>query len=405
MSQPHPHASQHPPLLRLIGPRDEPAPARSHTGAFSHVLATTRAGRAYLAELDAIPTLTRSEEWDIALRIEGGERMMLEALLRIDDVRAQVRDLIRGAAAGELEVEVFDEAPGNDVAAARLRRLVDALGQASADEEIALLSNLRLERQHLERLVRVAEASNPGGGWTRAVAQGRREAESGKREIVRRHLWLAVSIAARYPAERVELMDRIQEGNIGLMRAADRFRLRKGFRFATYATWWVRQAIHRAVAEQGYCVRLPSKTVEAAQRAERFRRRFSVKNGRDASDHEVADALSVSVYRLHEIDRGVDKPVFVDADNEPELVCPDNDAEAAVANAQRRVVLCEQLAGLEAREQQVIAMRFGLDDDEEKTRDEIASVFSLTRERIRQVEKHAMDRLQHPSRVSLLRAV
>lgn len=360
-------------------------------------LTATRSGRALLAEMQAIPSLNREQERALALRIEEGQQRMLLALLRHAPTALEVRRLLGDAAAGRAAIDtVLDESPGDDLAHARLQRLVTELCEAQdADQAARAIASARIRRDALETL-----ASGVTDHDIRTdVDKGRRIADEAKRELVRRHLWLVVSIASRHGARGLDLMDRVQEGCLGLMQAAHRFRVRKGFRFATYAAFWVRKAIHRAVAEQGHCVRLPTRTLEAAQKAERVQQRFLARTGQHGTQERVARCADMSVERLREVQRGVSDAVCTD---EPEhtLVDTTRDPEQLVARAEEHRVLHTQIASLSAREKRVVTLRFGLDGNEEASRDEVAGVFSLTRERIRQIEKHAIERMQHPSRAA-----
>jgi RNA polymerase sigma factor (sigma-70 family) len=401
LSRPSLHAS---PQLRVAVPRVHAETGPTLARISYHLLGVSRVGRAYLKDLQAIPALSRQEEWDIALRIEQGEQIMLEAVLEVPALQHEVRAILHAAADGLSRIEeVLEANPEDELAQARLRRLVAALDGADGQDAIAVLREARLDRKELERLAaKVPPDTHPDA--VAKLSHGRRLAESAKRELVRRHLWLAVSIASRHASRGLDLLDRVQEGNLGLMRAADRFRMRKGFRFATYAAFWVRQGINRAAAEQGHCVRLPVQTLEAAYRAEQAQRLHDAKHAATASEQQVAAASAMSVDRLREVQQGVSDAVSLDA-SDREIGEPSPDAEQLLCMADRRRVVREQVASLEEREQRVLWLRFGLDTDEEVSRDEVAKVFCLTGERIRQLENQALQRLQHPSRAGLLRAV
>ncbi len=391
--------------LRLASHGDsrEQAAAQPPTRAFSHILGESRIGRAYLHELQTIRPLSRSEERDIALRIEQGEQQMLQALLQLPSFRKTLLDLLKNAVEGRFRIDkLIDGDPDDELAMARLRRLLIALEDLSSDEDTApLLGQLRVERRELDRLV---EGIDPGAlaVVSEQLSRGKQMAEAAKAELVRRHLWLAVSIASRQWSRGLDLLDRVQEGNLGLMQAADRFRVRRGFRFATYAAFWVRKGINRAIAEQGHCVRVPGQTLDAACRAEQARRHQDAQNGVSTED-QVARAISISVERLREVQQGVSDSVGLE--DSGELMDTTPDAEHMVSLIERRRVLREQIDTLEEREQRVLCLRFGLDGEEEAGRDELAQVFCLTRERIRQIEKQAIERLQHPSRAVILLAV
>ncbi|PIE05929.1 MAG: hypothetical protein CSA75_02190 [Sorangium cellulosum] len=397
-----------PPQTRLeeVSSVVEKCPAKLRNHAFAHVLGRSRVGRAYLQEIESVAPLSRAEERDIALRVEHGEGVIFEALLRVPKVRQALCALVREAACGALRIDkLVEESPDDEVAQARIRKLAQQLDCAGVDDQMRLLAPLRVARCERKKLVDIAAKSMCTVDQAE-IARGHAIAESAKRELVRRHLWLAVYIACRYRSGRYDLLDCIQEGNLGLMRAAERFRVRKGFRFATYAAWWVRRAIHRAMAEQGYCVRLPVQTVEALQKAEREQRRYSARHGQLPSEAHLANTLDVSVERLREINHGVSEAVYLDArlDGAPELSGA-QEADELVKQLEQVRVVHEQVSSLELREKRVIELRFGLENGEEASRDEVAKVFSLTRERIRQIENRAIEKLRHPSRARVLQAV
>lgn len=394
-----------PPRLRLAShedPEQRVAP-QAPTGAFSHILSESRVGRAYLKELQAIRPPSRGEEREICLRIEQGEQRMLQALLQLPSFRRDIRDLVRDAAEGRIRLDKLIEGdPNDELAVARLRRLANALEEASDETEIAaLLGQVHLEPRELERLLDGIDL-DASPNLAAQFAEGKRIAKEAKSELVRRHLWLAVSIASRQWSRGVDLFDRIQEGNLGLIQAADRFRVRKGFRFATYAAFWVRKGIQNAIADQGHCVRIPGHTLEAACRAEQIRRHRDAKSG-ECTEQQLAGDMSVSVERLREVQRGVSDAVGLE--DAGDLVDGTPNAEHLVNLIDRQRVLREQIDTLEEREQRVLRLRFGLDGEEEAARDELGKVFCLTRERIRQIEKQAIERLQHPSRIAILQAV
>lgn len=365
-------------------------------------LASSRAGQSYLAELQSIAPLTREEEWQLALRIENSEQAMLQAILEVPDLARQVCSLLLAAADGQQPIHQLLEYSQNDeVAHARLRRLVSALTSRNNDNISELLQNIRFHRKRLEDLANQVHPETHPEAAAR-IAKARRTIQTTKRELVRRHLWLAVRIAIRLPSRRLDLLDRIQEGNLGLMQAADRFQVRKGVRFATYAAFWVRRGIHRATAEQGYCVRLPVQVLEAAYRAEQSQRRHDAKHPDPASEQHIAQSAAMSVERLREVKRGIGDSVSID---DHDIADPMPSVEQQIGDWQRVQVLHAQVASLDNREKRVLTLRYGLESGEELSREDTANVFRLTTERIRQLENQALQRLQHPCRKTLLLAV
>jgi RNA polymerase primary sigma factor len=407
------------------------------TSPVQEVSADEDAVRAYYRKLGRVALLTREGEIALAQRIESAEAKIVRALaaspvavrelaLVGEELRAatlRARDVTRNPADEEDEdaararlLELFG--PVADLDRVLRRRLTGMPKKRAA--ACGALEQMRLTRAVVVRVVgrirhrgEVREARATASTLA-TVRAGEIEADRAKAELIEANLRLVVSIGKKHTGQGLQLGDLIQEGNIGLMRAVDKFDYKRGFKFSTYATWWIRQSITRAIADQGRTIRTPVHMVETGNRLASARSRLVQICGREPSVEEIANEVGLPVAKAQMALMARREPVSLETpageDGSARLVdfVADADADDALDSLSRKRFIDgtkELLATLTAREAQVLRMRFGLDGGTERTLAEIGASFDLTRERIRQIETQALRKLRLPTRAKRLRAI
>ena len=355
-------------------------------------------------DYDKVEAALLKEEIDILPNTDSHEDLMKEEEINLAEIE-------------EIDISTFDQLPASVKVDDPVRMYLKEIGKIpllSLDEETELAKTVVIGREAKIKLeeIEVDDQNTVSIEEYEELMSLSEAADEAKDKLVNANLRLVVSIAKRYLGRGLQFLDLIQEGNMGLIKAVDKFDHLKGFKFSTYATWWIRQAITRAVADQARTIRIPVHMVETINKLVRVQRQLVQELSREPSPEEVAARMEISVEKVQQIQKIAQEPISLESpvgeEEDSSLGDFISDPQALdpyeyTAKMKLREELDEVLATLTEREERVLRLRFGLIDGRQRTLEEVGKEFNVTRERIRQIEAKALRKLKHPSRSKKLK--
>lgn len=392
--------------------------------------------QAYFHSMGDISILTKDEETELAKKLEAGKEIIKGVITQLP-IYKKIEASLEGEEGGG-EEEFPPEEEQHDEALVKCILRIDELMAVVGETDIKLARHgslkelkktisdkkkkggnpekLELLAKEVQQVYKKIEAEvgvkvEMLKGFYERISKAKVLVTQAKNELITRNLRLVVNIAKNYVGRGLPLLDLIQEGNIGLMKAVDKFKYEKGFKFSTYATWWIRQAITRALIDQTKTIRVPVHMMEFYNRVTKASRELTQQLGREPSNEEIAQKLAVHTRKVEEVFRAIQDPIALqtpvgDEDTELEDFIGDKNSPSPYSDAERTEVseyIQRVLRTLTPKEEKVIRMRFGIGAERDHTLEEVGRFLSITRERVRQIEAKALRKLKHPSRLRALK--